>query len=68
MLKPFFVLCSVCILVACGKTEDKPAERSAAGQAIIEHIEQPKQRAADVERQQLQAAEEARKKIDEASQ
>lgn len=68
MLKPVFVLCCVCMLVACGKPQDQPAERSAAGQAIIEHIEQPKQRAADVERQQLQAAEEARKKIDEASQ
>lgn len=68
MLKPFFVFCSVCILVVCGKTEDQPAERSAAGQAIIEHIERPKQRAADVERQQLQAADEARKKIDEATQ
>ena len=51
------------ILAGCGKKE----EPSAAGKAITEHIQEPLDRARAIEQQQVQAAEDRGKKIDEAT-
>ena len=64
MVRFLFIAGLVSVLGACGKND----AGKQAGQAVVEHIEQPKAKAREAVKRQEQAAEEARRQIDEANQ